>query len=232
MYYIKKFIAANLIVAVVFGVFFAIDHFISTSAAFGFLFSVLLSGFAFGIILLIGLYKNERELSVKIEKEDIGADGIMDYMKLGGRRIDMGYLKYLKPESEQPTYANLTPAQQVMKSEESALRARVKETVRFRDSDAFKGWDDGRQNALLSQLGAMVLYHCILLSRCIQEGVLLEIDSSDSSDSSSSSGSSTDSSSSDGSSSDGSGSSSSDSSDSSSSSSSSSSNNEKPQPKK
>lgn len=227
MFYIKKLFTAIAIVFVVFVALEASNRYIGMEWTNAILLILMLIAIVFQ--LQLSLHK-KREISVKIKKEDIDIAGTLEFMGELGGRIDMDYLEDLRPESEQPTYAQLTPAQQVMKSEENAIRARVAETIRFRNSEAFKAWEEGKQLALLKQLGAMVLYHWCLLARCEIGGVLLTTDSSGSSDSSSSSGSSTDSSSSDSSSSsDGS---SSDSSDSSSSSSSSSSDNAKTKPGK
>ena len=232
MYYFKKLLTAIAIAIVVIVALTVSNHYLGQMWTEAILLILLLITVVFGMQIRDS---KKREISVKIEKDDVNTRDVLEYLDKMGSSADMDYIKKFKPESEQPTYAQLTPAQQVMKSEEGAIRARVAETIRFRDSDAFKSWGADKQVPLLDQLGAMVLYHWCLLARCEREGVLLWVDSSDSSDgsssdSSSSSGSSTDSSSSDSSSSsDGS---SSDSSDSSSSSSSSSSNNEKPQPKK
>ena len=198
MFYIKKLLTA---IAIAFAVLAAVatsNYYLGSIWTDTIVLILLLIAIAFQ--LQLGLHK-KREISVKIGKEDIDIDGVLAYMGELGGRIDMDYIEDLKPDNEQPTYAQLTPAQQVMKSEESAIRARVAETIRFRDSEAFKAWEADKQVPLLKQLGAMVLYHWCLIARCEMEGVLLRVDSSDSSDSSSSSGSSTDSSSSDSSSS-------------------------------
>lgn len=227
MFYIKKLFTAIAIVFVVFVALEASNRYIGTEWTNAILLILILIAIAFQLPL--SLHK-KHEISVKIEKEDIDIDGVLAYALGVGYETEMDYIQKLKPESEQPTYAQLKPAQQVMKSEENAIRARIAETIRFRNSEAFKTWEVGKQQNLLKQLGAMVLYHWCLLARCEMEGVLLRVDSSEPSGSSSSSGSSSDSSSSDSSSSsDGS---SPDSSDSSSSSSSSSSDNAKTKPGK
>lgn len=198
MFYFKKLLTA---IAIVFAVLVAVatsNRYIGSLWTDAILLILILIAIAFA--LQLGLHK-KREIAVKIGKEDIDIDGVLAYVLGIGTKTDMDYIEDLKPDNEQPTYAQLTPAQQVMKSEENAIRARVAETIRFRNSEAFKAWEVGKQHNLLKQLGAMVLYHCCLLARCEREGVLLTIDSSDSSDSPSSSGSSTDSSSSDSSSS-------------------------------
>lgn len=69
-------------------------------------------------------------------------------------------------------FAELNAEQQVMKSEENALRTRLTSTVDFVLSNDFKAWSEEKKRALLIQLGAMVIYHSTLLNRCKNEGML------------------------------------------------------------
>lgn len=69
-------------------------------------------------------------------------------------------------------FADLNAEQQVMKSEENALRTRLTSTVDFVLSNDFKAWSEEKKRALLIQLGAMVIYHSALLNRCKNEGML------------------------------------------------------------
>ena len=76
-------------------------------------------------------------------------------------------------------YADLTPEQQVMKGEENALRIRLTETLNFLGSDDFKAWPQEKKIPLLRQVGAMFLYHRILLNRCLAEKIIINTESSE-----------------------------------------------------
>jgi len=144
----------------------------------------------------LGLHE-KKKIELHIEKEDIDIDGVAEFMENYGRIAKMGYMSLFKSDNEQPSYAELNAEQQVMKSEENELRTRLAETIKFKDSDTFKSWEEKKQNALLRQIGAMSFYHLTILTRCSIEGVLLPKEGTSSSDGQDSSSSSPDDSSSD-----------------------------------
>ena len=201
MFYIKKLLTAIAIVFIVLVAVATSNRYLGSLWTDAILLILILIAIAFAMRL--GLHK-KGEIKVKIETADEEEElddrfhSTMNFLQIYGTFTELSYMQTMKPAKEQPAYAQLTPAQQVMKSEESELRARLMETIRFRNSEEFKQWNEGRQAALCRQIGAMTLYHSTLIARCIQDGVLLKIDDSSSSDSSDSSSScSSDSSSSD-----------------------------------
>ena len=111
------------------------------------------------------------------KKEVLNSQLIADIYDLLGLLKDVGsnrvddILSFAESYAEAP-YEGLKPELQVMKSEKSAIHARLRETSKFLKSDEFKSWTLEKRVALYRQAGAMTLYLSCLMSRCLAEGVL------------------------------------------------------------
>lgn len=112
-------------------------------------------------------------VKVSVHNMEISPSAIKDFLathtnvpKLKETLAEMSAVIKLKD------FADLNAEQQVMKSEENALRTRLTSTVDFVLSNDFKAWSEEKKRALLIQLGAMVIYHSTLLNRCKNEGML------------------------------------------------------------
>ena len=117
--------------------------------------------------------KEKHNLSITIHKQEVTTEGILAFLEEIGNDKAISILDKVD-SCIQPPFAELNPEQQVMKSEENAIRTRLRETLKFLSSDTFKSWSDEKQMALRRQVGAMILYHGTLYNRCTDEGVLIE----------------------------------------------------------
>lgn len=118
--------------------------------------------------------KPEREVKVEVATKRVTLDdfryclkhGFFDADRLWEELMDLDDLKFRD-------YAELSPEQQVMKSEENELRTRLVSTIDFVRSDDFKKWTKEKREQMLEQLGGMVIYHSALLTRCAEDGCII-----------------------------------------------------------
>lgn len=112
-------------------------------------------------------------VNVSVHNMEISPSAIKDFL---AKHTNVPQLKETLAEMNAviklKDFADLNAEQQVMKSEENALRTRLTSTVDFVLSNDFKAWSEYKKRALLIQLGAMVIYHSTLLNRCKNEGML------------------------------------------------------------
>lgn len=123
------------------------------------------------VIYIIYLLKRRRIINVITQAVD--SKGVFAYLEEVANNEERSAINVVE-QYEQPEFAELTPMQQVMKSEENSLRCRLRETIKFRKSSAFSKWKEDRQLRLTLQLGAMIMYHNILVARCLKDGVLID----------------------------------------------------------
>lgn len=131
-------------------------------------------------VLLCYVIISYYELNIMVRKKKVGqTKKQIDIFDVLGVLKDVGSNRVSKildnvDRFDDVPYESLTPERQVMKSEKSAILARLRETERFLHSNEFKSWTLDKQEALYQQAGAMALYINCLVHRCLAEGVVIE----------------------------------------------------------
>lgn len=129
------------------------------------------------IVVYALIQSRKPKFSVEITEQSLDMIGVLIYLGNYGNRQALNELQDVD-DMEQLPYSSLIPSHQIMKSEFDALHARLVETVKFRDGSDFKAWTENRKQLLLRQIGAMALYHMILLERCMAAGIIIPKSSS------------------------------------------------------
>lgn len=140
------------------------------------------------LIVMFTSAKKEEKAGTPDNEIDTAVLVLFDYLEKNGKNVrPLSWPDFLIPEKDQPAMSDLPSKIRVLRNEEKALRSRINSYVHRRDSEEFAVMPDEKRIMILWQIEAMSLYHSILITRCIVEGVYIKKDDSAGNSSSSSS---------------------------------------------